>query len=146
MNKNERGITLLALVVSIVVLLILAGVSVNAIVGDNGILKQASNSVEAKRDATAEEDVSMAWTSATTEYWTVWSVNSSIKKSDFFTIENLNKYLEGKGKVTQITNNGDGTYSIRYKLNDQGTVYLFKVSMERRCIHYCKIYTRGCRI
>lgn len=35
MMKNKRGITLIALVITIIVMLILAGVSLNAIIGDN---------------------------------------------------------------------------------------------------------------
>lgn len=38
--KSKKGITLVALVVTIVVLLILAGVSINAVLGDNGIIKK----------------------------------------------------------------------------------------------------------
>ena len=36
--KQEKGITLIALVITIVVLLILAGVSINAIFSENGII------------------------------------------------------------------------------------------------------------
>ena len=44
MRKNERGITLIALVVTIVVLLILAGVSISMLTGENGIITQAQQS------------------------------------------------------------------------------------------------------
>ena len=44
MRKNERGITLIALVVTIVVLLILAGVSISMLTGENGIITQAQES------------------------------------------------------------------------------------------------------
>ena len=47
-TKNENGITLIALIVTIVVLIILAGISIGAIVGDNGII---SKSKEAKEEA-----------------------------------------------------------------------------------------------
>ena len=39
MLNNKKGITLIALVVTVVVLIILAGVSINAVLGDNGIIK-----------------------------------------------------------------------------------------------------------
>ena len=39
--KNNKGITLVALVVTIVVLLILAGVSINLVLGNNGIIAKA---------------------------------------------------------------------------------------------------------
>ena len=42
--KNQRGITLIALVITIIVLLILAGVSIAMLTGDNGILSNAQRS------------------------------------------------------------------------------------------------------
>ena len=42
--RNKKGITLIALVVTIIVLLILAGVSISMLTGQNGILTQASES------------------------------------------------------------------------------------------------------
>ena len=39
--KEQKGITLIALVVTIVVLLILAGVSISMLSGENGIIRQA---------------------------------------------------------------------------------------------------------
>ena len=42
-NKKEKGITLIALIVTIVVLIILATISINAIFGENGIVKRAQN-------------------------------------------------------------------------------------------------------
>ena len=40
-KKKEKGITLVALVVTIVVLLILAGVSINLVLGENGLINKA---------------------------------------------------------------------------------------------------------
>lgn len=40
-TKEAKGITLIALVITIIVLLILAGVTIATLTGDNGILKQA---------------------------------------------------------------------------------------------------------
>ena len=42
-HSNQTGITLIALVVTIVVLLILAGVSINALFGDSGIIEKAKD-------------------------------------------------------------------------------------------------------
>ena len=54
--KQEKGITLIALVVTIVVLLILAGVSVNAIFSDNGIIKRAQEA-QSKMDEAKQNDL-----------------------------------------------------------------------------------------
>ena len=40
-TKENNGITLVALVVTIVVLLILAGVTINLVLGENGLITQA---------------------------------------------------------------------------------------------------------
>ena len=50
MFKQERGITLVALVITIVVLLILAGVSISMVLGQNGIVTKAQ---DAKKNYTA---------------------------------------------------------------------------------------------
>ena len=42
MKRNEKAITLVALVVTIVVLLILAGITIVYVFGDNGVFGQAS--------------------------------------------------------------------------------------------------------
>ena len=44
--KNEKGITLIALVITIIVLLILAGVSIATLTGDNGIMNRAKGAKE----------------------------------------------------------------------------------------------------
>ena len=53
---RENGITLIALVVTIVVLLILAGVSINAVFGDSGIIKKAQDA-QNKMDQAAQNDL-----------------------------------------------------------------------------------------
>lgn len=55
MFKKERGITLVALVVTIVVLLILAGVSISMVLGNNGIVTKAKETQTAQDKAYAED-------------------------------------------------------------------------------------------
>ena len=51
--KQERAITLIALVVTIIVLLILAGITINMLTSDNGIIKKA---LEAKQETEAAQE------------------------------------------------------------------------------------------
>ena len=53
--KKQEGITLIALVITIIVLLILAAVTINALSGDNGILKRASEAKKGTNQSTVEE-------------------------------------------------------------------------------------------
>ncbi len=54
--KSTRGITLIALVITIIILLILAGISIASLTGDNGILTKADTAKEENRAATIEEE------------------------------------------------------------------------------------------
>ena len=56
MLKNKKGITLVALVVTIVVLLILAGVSINLVLGNNGIIVKAKDA-ETKSAEASQNDL-----------------------------------------------------------------------------------------
>ena len=49
--KDQKGITLIALVITIVVLLILAGVTINAVFSDSGIIKKAQESQNKMNEA-----------------------------------------------------------------------------------------------
>ena len=57
--KNKKGITLIALVVTIVVLIILATISVTLVLGDNGILTQAKKARDSQANAIVKENQDM---------------------------------------------------------------------------------------
>ena len=57
--REERAITLVALVVTIVVLLILAGVTINLVVGQNGIIARAKEAAQKTENATKNEMMAM---------------------------------------------------------------------------------------
>ena len=59
-RKNEYGITLIALVVTIILISILAGVSIQMITGKNGILKKAEEAKEKTEQANEKEKISIA--------------------------------------------------------------------------------------
>ena len=59
MLKNNKGITLIALVITIIVLLILAGVSIAMLTGENGILNQADRAGDETNRAEVLERVNM---------------------------------------------------------------------------------------
>ena len=58
--KKNFGITLIALVVTIIVLLILAGISISMLTGQNGILNRAAEAKEKTEDANKEEQRKLA--------------------------------------------------------------------------------------
>ena len=64
-NQKTKGITLIALVITIIVLLILAGVSIAMLTGQNGILTQAQNASEQTEVGAEKEAISLAYIGAT---------------------------------------------------------------------------------
>ena len=58
--RNQKGITLIALVITIIVLLILAGVSIAMLTGENGILTKATQSTVETARGEADEAVKLA--------------------------------------------------------------------------------------
>ena len=53
--KNESGVTLLALVITIIVLLILSAIAITALSGENGLLRRAEAAAAATAEAELEE-------------------------------------------------------------------------------------------
>ena len=98
LKKCEKGITLIALVITIIVLLILAGISIAMLTGENGILNKGTTAKEKTEEATAEEKVKLE---------TAGSFNDEGKINLEDLNENLRKNIKGityKGK--EITETG----------------------------------------
>lgn len=55
MFKKEKGVTLVALIITIIVLLILAGVAFNTLLGSNGLLNRAANAANTSEKAKENE-------------------------------------------------------------------------------------------
>ena len=62
--KNNNGITLMALVITIIVLIILAGVTIGALSGENGIINKAKEAKEVQERAEMAELMDIAYVSA----------------------------------------------------------------------------------
>ena len=65
---KSNAITLVALVVTIIVLLILAGISINLIAGSNGILQKATNAVSITEIASAKENAELLAAAYVTDF------------------------------------------------------------------------------
>lgn len=60
LRHNSRGITLIALIITIIILLILAGISISALTEKNGLWTQANNAKEQTQKSQVEEEVKLA--------------------------------------------------------------------------------------
>ncbi len=69
MKNNDKGITLVALVITIIVLLILAGITIAALSGENGILKRAAQARYEEQIGQTKDLISMEVYDAATEFY-----------------------------------------------------------------------------
>ena len=103
-KKQQKGITLIALVVTIIILLILAGVSIAMLTGNNGVLTQAKSAKEKTGEKGEQERVNLAASSAMT------------LGMGAITTENLNKAIEDEfGSGKSVTGTGPWIYAGEYK-------------------------------
>ena len=130
MNKGQNGITLIALVVTIIVLLILAGISISMLTGQNGILNRAIEAKEKTQVANEKETVNMAAMEALTE-------GKGTVTKEILT-KTMKSYL-GKNDI-ELTGNGpwqyvgsDGAYTIGASGKvAQGWVYVYDNTQEAK--------------
>ena len=69
--KEQKGITLVALVITIIILLILAGISIATLSGDNGLFKRAQQAKDATVNGQKNENAALDTYNA--------SINNAIK-------------------------------------------------------------------
>lgn len=67
MKKNQNGVTLIALAVTIIVMLILAGATMSTLNGENGLLTQSRKAAAANTEASVKEKMNTAFTSVSME-------------------------------------------------------------------------------
>ena len=67
--KNQKGITLIALVITIIVLLILAGVSIALLTGENGILNRAASTQAVEQVAAGKDQIALAQADGLAAYY-----------------------------------------------------------------------------
>lgn len=113
LKYGKRGITLISLVVTIIVLLILAGVTIATLTGDNGILTRAQDAKTKTEEAEDIEKIRLAMS------------ESQIGENGYQKLNetNFKEALENEfaGRNLQLTNNEDGSYII--DLDNMNKVY-----------------------
>ena len=111
--KNQKGITLIALVITIIVLLILAGVSIAMLTGKNGILTQATDSKTATNKAEAVEKINLALNAVKTEVF-----SQQVDKTSYSPLSGeAGSYTLDEAITKILTTDGIGT------TNDSGKYY-----------------------
>lgn len=130
---NNKGITLIALVITIIVLLILAGVSIAMLTGQNGVLTRANDASDDSKRAEIADKVNMAIQSAYTDAVVANTTTPTIdldKLEIIYASDNSDESLEvtgtsGAATLTATVTQGSGSSSTTYtvKLKKSGNSY-----------------------
>lgn len=113
LGKNEnssKGITLVALVISIIVLLILATVSIQTLTGNNGLLTKTETAVQSNKDSQEEEKVKLA------------VVAAQLDGNGTISTQNLGNELKANFDIDSVDLN-EKSGGWLFKLNKEYTIY-----------------------
>ena len=126
MFKGQKGITLIALVITIIVLLILAGVSIMMLAGADNAPEKASEAVVRDAIGGAKDAMNFAASNAVLDYYNQKYVNSAAESSA--TGDNIQQIVynaangatidENKLERTGNKQEGNETYTITVKYKD----------------------------
>ena len=100
-NKNKKGITLISLIVTIIVLLLLTGIPIVMMVGENGIIQKSYEAKHSVEQAEEQKDLDLRLSEYVLEKET-----TDVDISDFL------DRLKDEGKVKDYTANDDGSYDV----------------------------------
>ena len=98
-TKEIKGITLITLAVTIVVLLILVGISINTVIGDNGIIKKAQSSAELTKESEAKEIINR-------------TIMEFYLTNEYETLEDFLNTKVSEGRIDKVEKNADGTLKV----------------------------------
>ena len=120
--KNQKGITLVALVITIVVLLILAGVTISMVLGPNGVLTNSRKAKENSARGTANDALSTALSSLSTDYYANGTTGDMLAQ---VTKTNLEAILTGyEITVGNVSGEGDrATKKVLMKDKSKGDTF-----------------------
>lgn len=130
--KKENGITLVALVVSIIVMLSLSVISLNATIGKNGIISRARESKLKQEEADVETEILTGIASLDVEYYQRVTSDMGLTINSIYSIDGLAKYVNGKingfnynkkGTTLVYYTNSRGSYTVKIDEKGQATTY-----------------------
>ena len=138
-TKEENGITLVALVVTIIVLLILAGVSLNLIAGSNGIMGKAVKSVTVTKETQKEEEIQLKLAEIMMDYYVEGRgqtlqeyIIEKCKENEgdilnvgngmFSTIDGDLYYTDAEGNTSVIEIDSNGNVTIEGSVSADGSI------------------------
>ena len=118
--KNSKGITLIALVITIIVLLILAGVAIAMLTGDNGLLNKSTRAAVKSKIAEEKEQAMLDYNAAK-EAW--YEGKYAPKKEEDRITEDFVTWIN-IGSVAGTYFNSDDKYTVQVTANGENPILI----------------------
>lgn len=142
---NVRGITLISLVITIIILLILTAISLNFIVGSEGLFQKTDNAVNKTKIATAEEKIELRITEIAID-----KIEKEYRKLELVDLLEIENYDITVQKNQDNTIYLEGDYAIvecdgfKFKVYEDGKIELYKEKkdeegIENHLVDYWKL-------
>ncbi len=110
--KNKRGITLISLVITIILLIIIASIAISLGIGEGGILNKAKHAKEETNKQTATEKINLKITTA--------QMNSYTEKQKMPTLKELSIVLKEDNEIDYVTEKSQ-IASKKYEVGEEPT-------------------------
>ena len=125
-SRSDKAITLIALIVTIIVLLILAGISISILAGDNNILSKTGQAVIETEKGEVQEDINLVMEEAAIKYYS----EKLEHQKDSYSQELFSKTVRGKIKNLKISNSKITGLIIK----NSGNQYKFTIDLNNKSI------------
>lgn len=116
--KKNTGVTMVSLVVTIIVLIILAGISISTLIGDNGVIKKAQQARENIELAQIDEQTSLNQLYEEMQQEQIYEEDAESNKKDEM-IKSLQEQMEELKRKLSVYKLGEGDY-IKYDTEIEG--------------------------
>ncbi len=132
MEKQNKGVTLIALIITIIILLMLAGITIVTLTGENGLLNKAKLAKEETNKQTAIEIVKLKITSAQTKSYSEFSQLPTLQYlADYLCEDDEVEYVELESKIASLDKiSVEDNNSIYSKLKDYPFEFEINSSLE----------------
>ena len=124
MLKENKGVTLVALVITIIVLLILAGVTLSMVMGDSGIFSKANKASSETTISSAKDAVRLATLEAVTDQY---DDNGATTTANEIKNDNVVKKVGDKLQDGYSLDGTSSPYTIKQNGKDTGVTVSFSV-------------------
>ena len=139
--RNRKGITIISLIITIILLIILAGLAINIRLGENSLLNKAKYGTEETKKQTATEKINLKITTA--------QINKFSEEQRMPTLKELSNILGNDNEIAYVTEKsqiastkyevGENPKSIYTKLKDYNYEFEINSSLELASINGVKI-------